>query len=921
MRKHHKVGLLVLVNIFTALWARCAFGDISDYLCEIGKTYYLQGRYDDALHEFKKAVMANPENALARSYADKLSKNLPLTAESPMPKPVARAKPGWDDALNKLEASMQKPSTAVVNDKTKIVSAALDNFSQKKEPAQAKTPGLKVKGEVQARLGFTPEDIYWKRANWDLNEKNFRMISNTALDQRVNTFDPRIYDRLQVTLDTDTKEGLGFYSNITVDPWSFTGKSSKITVNSDFGDTADVELKYWSNTGYTINEAINSNRFGNSFALPEIKVENERTKAFDVKGAFSPNDTFHIPQMKIYREFQPFRELKFDYKQEGLTLKFFPIAYENESKTFDDPLKVSNNRIWWEDSPWIHGWKHGNFNSGAGANDFNKGYWDNTVSFFARDSEGRRLSSLRGFSFAFDPQEETSLSGSIASPKDPWQDYLEADNFLSATRLKQSFSDNLNAGVSVTTRTGYNNDNGKNKVDAQNYVVGTDLGYEITQGLKTSFEVAHASSEYDLTSSQYKTKAKGYAYYASVMGRFPAKSIIDEPDYNTIQPEKDEGTFNKFRLFASRMDDSFDAPLSSYVETRDDEFWSRHLHFRKPFKYYYQGEGQTLSWDDVKPYRIGNGIDIGRNTLGMRIESLFWDKKGENLVDVRNVHAADGKFIENVSREELTLTINDKLTSKVLGIYHRLPKTKGGFDPFVFDTRSRRYFTNTQIEDGKDPSITTGSFGLEYAFFNWLALNGIWEHTNDVSFGYDNFPRGILNSGNRSFISFEEGNKYRDVLNFLYSQQFFPKPPYPYYNIFKAGLRIVPIEKLELYLDYTRNPFEKAGQVDDNMNHIGFEASYSPTPKWGFSLRYTYSRWQDLDSLTQGITKVFGHHNIFSEVTYRKSIDEDFTFQYGEASRDPYLGGVLDIGWDPYGGALRTIDTQHIFRLYYRRKF
>jgi hypothetical protein len=400
------------------------------------------------------------------------------------------------------------------------------------------------------------------------------------------------------------------------------------------------------------------------------------------------------------------------------------------------------------------------------------------------------------------------------------------------------------------------------------------------------------------------------------------ESILhNEHGYDGISPKGTEESFTKFRLFACRMDDSFDASLSSYVETRDDESWSRHLHFRKPFAQYYQGQGQVLTWDDVKPYRIGNGIDIGRNTLGLRIESLFLDKKAENLFDLRNVHNTEGKLIENVTREELSWEINERLTSKILGIYHYLPDTTAGIDPFVFDSRTRRYFSNTYIEADKDPSIKTGSFGLEYKFFEWMALSGIWEYTNDISLGYDNFPRGILNSGNNSYVYYENGNAYRDVNPWLYGQQYFPKPPYPYYNIFKTGLRLNPTDKIELYLDYTRNSYEKAGQVDDNMNHAGFEIGYKPMPKLAMLFKYSYSRWQDLDNLSNGITKVYGHHNIFGELIYRYSEDQDFTLQIGEASRDPYMGGVLDIGWDPYGGSLRTIDTQRILRLYYRRRF
>ncbi len=905
--------LLIHTHVFAELQA-------VKYLCEFGITFYRLGRYDDALAEFKKVLLLDPQNKTAQSYINNIF-------EKESPSIVHKNKTQEKSIAPQVQV---KEMPRVMLSREEAMNQALSNLSKKeaklaieKEPKKAgyELAGAQISGESQLRLGVTPQDAHWKRANWDLNEKNFRVRSNTALDRRENTFDPRIYDRLRLNLDAGSEEGSAFYSNITVDPWSFTGKSNRVTVHSNFGDSADVELKYWSNTGYVINETIDSNRFGNSFSLPEIKLYNEMIKGFNIKGAFNPNDTFRIPDIKIYRQFQPVRELWYDYKQDNLKLRIFPIAYENQALTFDDPLRLSNNRIWWEDSPWLHKWKPGNYNSGVATPDFTKGYWDNTLSFFTRDSEGQRLSSLRGFSFEFNPSEETSLATSIAIPKDLWQDYSDVDNVLTALRLKQSLLENLMFGITNTSRLGYHlYDN--DRLDAWNYALATDLGYEIIEGIKANFEVARSQSEYDITNAQFKTGMQGNAYHFSLLGRFPAQSILDaENGYFGIQPAKDEDFFTKFRLFVVRMDDSFDAPLSSYVETRDDEWWSRHLHFRKPLQYYYQGEGQLLTWDDIKNFGVGNGIDIGRSTVGLRIESLLWDKKIDNLFDLRNVHASNGKFLENVAREEITLQVNDKLTTKALGIYQKMPKTKGGIDPFIFNPRARTYYDNSYIEDGKDPSLGTGSLGLEYAFFDWLTLNGIWEITNDISLAYDNFPRGILESGERSYLFYEDGDTYRDVRNWLTDQQHFPRPPYPYYNIFKSGLKLNPMENLELYLDYTRNPFEKAGQVDDNMNHIGFELAYTPLPKLSLFFKYTYSRWQDLDSIVQGITKVFGHHNFFTELTYRKSEDEDFTFQYGEASRNPYMGGVLTIGWDPYGGSLRTIDTQHIFRLYYRRKF
>lgn len=897
-----------------------------DYLNEFGITFYNMGRYDEATIEFKKVMLIDPDNDTAKKYIQDIfmQQNVPSPYQEEPQIPIEKE---VTPKIAEMPAHKQISRDKMIENTFARLDAGAgiskEPLSEKKEKKEElNVAGFSVSGEAQARLGITPHEAIWKRANWDLNEKNFRILSNTAFDRRQNSYDPRIYDRLRLDIDNnkDAGQGLSFHSNITVDPWSFTGKSKKTTIVHD-GDPVELELRYWANTGYTLNDTINTLKNGDSIALPEIKVkEGHITMPVTVKSAFG--NIYELPELRLKRQFQPVRELWFDYKQEGLKLRVYPIGYENQALSFDDPLKLSNNHTWWEDSPWLHSWKPGLFNSGVTpVPDFTKGYWDNTYSFAIRDSEGRRLTALRGFSFEYSPQEETSFQTSIASPKDLWQDYSQADNFLSATRFKHLLTENLELGVTGTTRLGYNLED-DNDLDARNFVGGLDLGYELSDGIKANVEVAHSQSNYDMTDSQYETAMGGNAYYVSLIRRYPFESIMDTPGgYDGIKLGKGESSFTKFRLFAARMDDSFDDSLSSYIETRDDEYWSRHLHFRKPFKYYYQGEGQTLTWDDVKNFAIGNGISPGRSTLGFRMEASLWDKTVDNLFDVRNVHATEGKFVENVVRDELTWNMTDKLTSKFLAIYQRMPRTTAGVDPFVFNSRNGEFFLNNQIEDGLDPSVGTGSLGMEYKFSDYVALNGIWEYTNDISVGYDNFPRGLLNGGNRALTYWQDGNKYRDVLNWLNDQQLFPKPPYPYYNIFKTGLTLTPIKELELYLDYTRNSYEKAGQVDDNMNHVGLSANYTPSKKWNFFARYTWSRWQDLDKLITGDTKFYSHHNFFFETIYRLSDDEDFTFQYGEASRDPYMGGVLDIGWDPYGGSLRTIDTQHIFRLYYRRKF
>jgi len=911
------IRLTLLCTAFAALFGQSAVfpqGDAGEYLCELGIHYYRWGKHEDALAEFKKALLIDPDNQTAKDYINKIaSKQKAIVEEMAMEEKVAsrlfERERTIEEALQRVAEAERLISKEEI--KVPVESEELLLGEKKKEIP------LNITGEAQVRLGLTSEEVVWKRANFDLNEKNWRMLSDAAFNQRENTYDPRIYDRLRINLDTDREEGFNFHANITVDPWSFTGKSDKVTIISSWGVPAEIELKYWSNTGHTIDEIGRTFQTGDSFAIPEIKVISGKTQPTTVSSNWS--GAFTIPELKIHREFQPVRELWLDYQQGGARFRFFPFAYENQAFTFDDPLGLSNNRTWWEESPWIRRWKPGIYNSGPG--DFTKGYWDNSIAFSARDSEGSRLTSLRGFSFEFEPSAETSIQTALATPKDIWQEYSDVDNIILATRLKHKILDDLSIGATYTSRIGFNLNEGS-ETDARNNVVGLDLGYEIAEGIKSFLEIAYSHSDYDLTSSQYKTESRGNAYYFSVISRYPRKSIMDlEYGYDGIEPENDENFFAKARLFVAHMDEGFDPSLSSYRETRDDEFWSRHIHFRRPFKYYYIGFYQeSLTWDGIKPYRIGDGIDVGRDVLGFRLEAS-WRERADNLFDLRNVHNVNGKYIETVARNETTWKINHKLTAKALGIYQDLPKTKAGVDPFIFDPQSGRYFENSQIEDGKDPSIKTGSLGLKYELFDWLAVNGIWERTNDYSLGYDNFPRSMLNSGSPSYIYWEGGEAYRDDRNWVYSQQFFPRPPYPYYDIFKAGLMIKPLNDLEVYLDYTRNEYESAGQIDDNINHFGMEVRYLPTPKLGFYLRYVYSRWQDLERLTQGITEPAGHHNFFAEVVYRKTEDEDFVLQYGEADRTPIMGEILTIGWDPYGGSLRTIDTQHIIRLYYSRRF
>lgn len=847
--------------------------------------------------EFKKALIMDPANKTAKAYISDIFKK--------------------EVSSGKAVPTGAKQQFAQTQNRDEVINRTLDSLTRKesKEAPEQGEPWIKVSGQTQLSAGVTSEDAIWNQADSDLNEENFRTLSTEAYNRRANTFDTRIYDRLRVNLDSQETEGFGFHTNVTVDPWSFTGKSDKITVSgvSPLTDTADVELFAWGNTVYTVGHTAYTKQRGDSFSLSETKIVNEKVPSKTITSVNS--NIFIIPEAEIEYEFQPVRELWLNYKQEGLDLRFFPIAYQDQAYTSDDPLRLSNNRNWWQQSPWIDTWRPGNFNSGL--NDFRKGKFDESLSYRTRDSDGIFLTALRGASLSFYPDEATSFDSTVASPKLLWQDYESVDNVSSASRFKHYFTENFLFGGTYTYRVGFNEDLSSKK-DYSNHVIGADVGYQIKDGLKASAEAAQSFSKKDLSTSDFSSESRGNAYYLSLTGRFPEEDIMGLEGYDAIKPEEYESFFAKARLFYAHMDRGFDPALSTYRETRDDAFWSRHISFRKPFAYYYSGlYYPALKWEDVEPYRIGNGIDIGRDVVGLRVETSFFDQALDNLFDVRNVRSTGGKIIENVTRDEVTYNFDERLTGKLMGIYHKLPKTKANKDPFIFDKSTDLYVDNNTITDGEDPSLKTGSVGLEYALTDWAAVSGIWERTNDYNLAYDNFPRGNLNGV--FFTTFNEYDKtYRIENPFVYSQGLFPTPPYPYYNIFKSGLRLTPVKDLEIYLDYTRNEFKSAGQIDDNINHIGFEASYLPFKKLGVYFKYVYSRWNDLTLMTQGYSKYYlSHHNFFTELRYLPDDFDEFVFQYGEAGRS----NVSTTYTDPFSSGLPVLDTQHIFRVYYRRKF
>lgn len=787
----------------------------------------------------------------------------------------------------------------------------------KEDVSQEKPPTGSIHGILHLGFGYESGDAYWRNANFNLNEKNYRAISWNRLDRRLNTFDPAIYSRYEVNMDVEPVDNpLSFHTDVAIDPWSYVGKSKLRTLQNTGGtqDHIDVQLLYAGNTVYTENMDVDTLNAGDLVSIPELKLVHGQIAATTLQSKFG--NTFLLPDTKVTSYFQPVRELWFDYEPtETMHFTVFPLALETKAFTTDDPMRLSNNRTWWEESPWLASWKPGHYNAKDGiappwdVPDFTKGRWDDALAFAVRDSEGRRLTGLRGASFNFD-KEQTEMSLTVASPKTLWQDYDVLNASEASFRAKQYICDNLYIGTLDNFHAGYF----KEDMDSFNIVTAYDMGFKPSTNSTITAEYAFSHIEQDMTNKNYDTRHNGSAYDLQMILSSSGIQCADQ-DYFRIQASEGEQNFFKTRLRMTRMDNGFKSNLSTYLETRDDEYWGRHITFREPVSF------RDINYGDIDPYRIGNGIDYDRYTISWRTDSSLLDKKIKGLTDIRNVHeTSTNKYIETVARTEIGWQPDNRLETKGLLLAHHLPLTTGGFDPFITRIQDGETMANAAIPDAEDANLYTTSLGMKYWFYDWLAWDGTWERTNDFTVATDNYPRGILNDKSLSTYT-SYGNIYREEYAYLYNQGSFPLPPYEFYNIFRTGLTFKPDSNWDIYLDYTRNPYEWAGPLDDNLNHISLSTIYSPTKNLQLYAKYTWSRMNDINEVVYnpgGDIEFESHHNIFAEAQYLFKDESRFTVSFG-VGPSVYSGYATS---NPYGGSISPVlDTQHMIRMSYTKNF
>ncbi|MFH1868044.1 MAG: hypothetical protein ABH843_03635 [Candidatus Omnitrophota bacterium] len=756
----------------------------------------------------------------------------------------------------------------------------------------------RIRGEYRVAFGATNDDILWKDANADYHnmpgDTSWRYIFGK---DKHNSYDKKIYSRLKVEVDNPINENLKTYNELVIDPWTFVGKK-RVFIRGSNGDNVEMDLKYWSNTGKTLNETYRTER-GDIVNVNEMKIQDGKNDATTFLGLFDwGSNNFTVPEVDIDNMYVPLRKSWLEYANDPYKVKLFLMASQDEALTSDDPMRLSNNKIWWEESPWLDQYEPSRVFERAGVTgpgDYGRtrepvkeGRWVRRLSFVAKDSDDQFLTFLRGVSFNADFN-GTTIDAVAAAPRNLWDSYDQATSLPAALRVKTPITDNLDIGGLYTLKAGFNH----NSVEAVNNMFAVDSTYRVMPNTEILSEAAVSAISVD-EAIGYNNKETGYA---SMVG------IKNKGDLN-ILPNSENGEYELKAAF-NHMDHRFNPGLSNYRLTRNEFEFAKHIHF-----------------DELKPeneaVKFGDGIDIGRNSFNLGVKAQLPETGLSTEFDYRNVHSDGGDFIENVFRSETTYKAIPKLTLKGLAFYKNLPKTTAGIDPLINAKNSYSAFTdyfadedvwleNTAVQGGEDPSIGAFSAGMNYDFTDYFSGRAIVEATNDPK----DWPRGLLNN---TYVtdSYSEGVIWDRVVPLLYNQSVFGIPPYSYYGIYKSGVTYYPFKPLKVDLSYVYNENKYAMAIDDNSTHQGIELEYKPSSRMKVGFLYQYTRQRDIyKEQVLGLGHNYdGHHNIFGSLDYVINEDQHFTLMFGE-----YVG--YNYNYPESHAALTALDTQHIIRVSY----
>ncbi|MCX5704330.1 MAG: pilus assembly protein N-terminal domain-containing protein, partial [Candidatus Omnitrophica bacterium] len=178
MIRPNKVFIFFLAIIFfiSGNAAGYAYVLVSEYLCELGIQYYQQGKLADAIQEFNKALIANPDNETAKKYIDLIrgEANLSVTLPPIFAKPPVKQIP----AKKISKAKISSPES-----RSRLISEILDKLERgipQIPPQQVALPEILTLDDTLKTLQF-PLEIE-QRQNIIIRGRNIARFLSTQLD-------------------------------------------------------------------------------------------------------------------------------------------------------------------------------------------------------------------------------------------------------------------------------------------------------------------------------------------------------------------------------------------------------------------------------------------------------------------------------------------------------------------------------------------------------------------------------------------------------------------------------------------------------------------------------------------------------------------------------------------------------------------
>jgi hypothetical protein len=527
--------------------------------------------------------------------------------------------------------------------------------------------------------------------------------------------------------------------------------------------------------------------------------------------------------------------------------------------------------------------------------------WDEV--WFAENSNRQYLTYLRGISAGWYKEDFASLDATVAAPQGFWDYYEEVTSIPMALRYKMTPNDRLTVGSTYTAKYGI----AKQQCRANNQVIGGDAAYEFDKKTKLYGEWAGSTMCVQQTNNQ-RIYDIGSGFKTGLDSR------IDFDMSNQI----------KWDVAASYMSKGFAPGLADYRDTREDRDWGRHIWF------------EPLSLADQNS-RLGDSIDVNRYVIVANARAKIKDNLFDIYVNFRNAHEAyTNKFIENITRGELTYNPAKNVQLKGLALFRNYHDSIGGLDALLKERYFDEPFWNGYVQDAQDVNIMTLSGGGKVDLFDRkVSVYGVYEATNDPQ----NFPRDQLNSPMTRTAPVIVDNVSVNRLAYVFNDQnLFNLPPYGgWFSMWKGCVAFTPVrEVLMKYTHVTNTNQNYAPLFDNNHNHDEVEFTYMPFKGLSWTTGYSYSQVIDLaravdtdggfyptnggDITGRTVDREFKpHHNVYSRINWDFKKDQRLILQFGEKWFMEREGSVFGPLW--YQDDVTVLDTRPIFRVWYEGKF